>query len=601
MQKSHVSNIGAYILLVTGASFGILFAVLTLFAVGNEYELLGLPWRGELDTENIVLRALIVNIVQSGMWLIPVMFRGHAVVSDQVRRRMHYAHVYVLSISWLALILKYFSSPVFEMIELVVGLIGFTCVAATAYILYLYLGIYRNVDNRLLREKEMSQTFYEQMMTDQLTKLPNRMKFQEQLSKYLVQAQNDPKQKAAFLFLDLDGFKYVNDSLGHKNGDYLLQEVAKRLSSCLQNGQQVYRMGGDEFLFVLKGLHFYAKEEAIRAAKRILESLQAPIVVEEQELIVTTSIGIAMYPDHGHDVDTLYTHADAAMYRAKEEGRNSYHLYDPKTKKKHLDRLALEKSLRIALERQEFQLYYQPQVDLQSGRIIGAEALLRWMHPEWGVVSPADFIPVAEDTNLILPLGEWVLQEACRQAKEWHDAGTSLCIAVNLSARQFQQQDLVKKIRGLLMKSGLPPASLDIEITESMTMNAVDHSIKVMKDLTNLGVRISIDDFGTSYSSLSYLKKFPIHTLKIDRAFVKDINEDTDDAAIATAIIAMAHSLKLHVIAEGVEEKNQLEFLREHGCDAMQGFLVSRPIPAKEFGELLRTWNKRAHEFVKSS
>jgi len=367
----------------------------------------------------------------------------------------------------------------------------------------------------------------------------------------------------------------------------LLKGVAQRLRSCLREGDTVARLGGDEFMVVLPAIAH--AEDAARVGQRILDALSVPFNFEGHELHIGVSIGIALYPNDGKSAEALLKNADIAMYRAKEQGRNNYQFYTPALNDMAFERLTLENSLRRALERREFVVHYQPQVSLNTGQIVGMEALVRWRHPELGLVAPMKFIPVAEETGLIVPIGEWVLQMACAQNKAWQEAGfPPLRVTVNLSARFFRRKDLMETVARILKETGLDPDYLELELTEGTTMENAEATIRTLHELKEMGVHLSIDDFGTGYSSLSYLKRFPLATLKIDRLFVQDITTSSDGAVITLAIIAMAHSLGLKVIAEGVETEEQLAFLRAHRCDEMQGYLFSRPIPAEAFTQLLR-------------
>ena len=432
---------------------------------------------------------------------------------------------------------------------------------------------------------------------DSLTGLPNRLMFTERLKGALVDGRRRGRKVAA-LFLDLDQFKRINDTLGHSFGDRLLQNVADRLRACLRStdgmmrgdpirsSDTVARLGGDEFIVSLTDIH--RGEDAARVAHRVLDSLKGPFRLDAHEVFVTASIGISLYPDDGEDAETILKNADTAMYHAKDAGRNNYQFYNVSMNALALQRLSLEASLRRALDRDEFLLYYQPQVDVENWRVIGVEALMRWRHPDLGLVPPSDFIPVAEECGLIRPIGDWVLQRACAQIKQWQDRGhDSLRVAVNLSVHQFQQHDLVGAVERGASGAGLDPSSLELEITESVMMHKVEETIVILNNLKDRGVRICIDDFGTGYSSLSYLKRFPIAALKIDRSFIRDIATKPEDAAITAAIIAMARSLKIDVVAEGVETSAQRDFLSEQGCTLMQGFLFSRPLPAEDVTRLL--------------
>jgi len=433
---------------------------------------------------------------------------------------------------------------------------------------------------------------------DGLTRLPNRVLFMERLTQALTTAQRQGGT-LAMLFLDLDRFKRINDTLGHTVGDRLLQAVSERLKKCLRSTDTiargdplastdtVARLGGDEFIVTITDIA--RGEDAAKIACRVLEALNEPFKLEEHEVFVSGSIGISLFPHDGKDADTLLKNADSAMYHAKDAGRGTYQFYNKSMNEAALQRLAMENSLRRALERQEFLLHFQPQIDVVTGRIIGAEALVRWRHPELGMVSPGDFIPLAEETGLIMPIGEWVLRSACAQGKAWRDEGFGeMIVAVNLSGRQFRQQPLVHTVDEIVKSTGFDPRCLELEITESILVQSVDDTVSALKRLKDMGLRVSVDDFGTGYSSLTYLKRFPIDTLKIDQSFTRDIATDPGDAAITAAIIAMADGLKMAVIAEGVETEQQRDCLRQRGCRLMQGYLFSRPVPADQFRLLLQ-------------
>ncbi len=425
---------------------------------------------------------------------------------------------------------------------------------------------------------------------DTLTELPNRLLFNDRLTMAIAQAHRTPR-KVTVLFLDLDRFKVINDSLGHSVGDRLLCLVAGRLKSCVRETDTVARLGGDEFTVLVPGI--VAEEDAAKVAHKILEAIRLPFRIDERELFVTASMGVALYPTDGEDAETLVRNADTAMYRAKDQGRDNAQLYTPAMNAKALERLSLESRLRQALQNEELVVHYQPLVELSTGYIRGAEALLRWRHPELGMLPPGEFIPLAEISGLIVPIGRWVLLTACTQARLWQQMGyRDLSVAVNLSSRQFQQSDLVLQVTEALESSDLEPACLDLEITESNAMQNAENSISSLRELKTLGVSISMDDFGTGYSSLNYLKRFPIDRIKIDQSFVRDVTRYPDDAAIAIAVIAMAHSLKLGVVAEGVETEEQLSFLRQNRCDEMQGYLFSRPVPPEQFEVLLKANRK---------
>jgi diguanylate cyclase (GGDEF)-like protein len=421
---------------------------------------------------------------------------------------------------------------------------------------------------------------------DALTGLPNRNLLHDRLHQ-AVYAQRMPRS-VAVVFIDLDHFKFVNDSLGHSTGDKLLKGMADRLRAVLREGDTVARLGGDEFVLILND---QSNEEVIfRAMQRITAKVAEPIDVEGKELVVTCSAGISLYPQDGPDVDTLLKNADAAMYRAKEHGRNNFQFYTSEMNERVNERLALENALRRAIERDEFLLHFQQRVDLRTGAIVGAEALVRWMHPDWGLVRPVRFIPLAEETGLIVRIGEFVLREACRQARAWLDEGLRPgVISVNLSARQFRQEGLVRLVSRVLEETGLDPKYLEMELTESMVMHNVDASIATLQGLKSLGISLSVDDFGTGYSSLAYLRNLPIDKLKIDRSFVRDIGAgaDGEDGVLAQAIISLGHNLKLHVVAEGVETDAQVRFLKRHRCDEVQGFFYGEPVEPAAFAKLL--------------
>ncbi len=421
---------------------------------------------------------------------------------------------------------------------------------------------------------------------DPLTNLPNRLLFNDRLTLAVAQAHRH-NQKLAVLFLDLDRFKVINDSLGHSVGDELLRQLAERIQEYVREGDTVARLGGDEFTLLVPGIS--AEEDAAKIARKVCDAIHDPFWIDGRELFVTTSLGVSVYPSDGHDAETLVRNADSAMYRAKEQGRDNYQLYTPAMNAKAIERLSLESRLRQAVANDELELHFQPFIDLRTAEVLGAEALIRWRHPELGLIPPGDFIPIAELSGLIVPIGEWVLRTACAEARKWHAQGfPGLTVSVNLSSRQFQQADLVSQVASALADTGLEADKLDLEITESNAMQNAEHSINTLWGLKKQGVRISMDDFGTGYSSLNYLKRFPIDRIKLDQSFVRDLPADKDDAAIAMAVIAMGQSLELIVIAEGVETEEQLAFLKGHECDQLQGFLLSRPLPPEAFESFLR-------------
>lgn len=450
---------------------------------------------------------------------------------------------------------------------------------------YRIVGIAEDVTERKQIEEHVQRLAH----FDQLTGLPNRALFSDRF-KYAFSMAKRSHAQLAILFLDLDHFKNINDTIGHHIGDRLLIEVAKRLESAVREGDTVSRQGGDEFILLLQGT---GADGAAHVAEKLLETVAHLYQIEQYELNVTCSIGIAMYPGNGEDFETLYKCVDVAMYRAKHDGRNNYRFFTAEMQTHSARTLQLESALRHALQRDQLRLHYQPQVSLQDGRIIGAEALLRWQHPELGSVSPAEFIPIAESSGQILKIGEWVLRTAARQMKSWMDSGLGqMTIAVNLSAVQFRHPHLPELVMQILEEAKLSPQYLELELTEGVAMHDPLGAIAVMDSLHERGIRMSIDDFGTGYSSLSYLKRFKVYKLKIDQTFVRDITDDPEDRAIVSAIISLANSLGLQTIAEGVETEGQLAFLREQGCNEVQGYYFSKPLPAEQFEAFVRDKSK---------
>lgn len=444
-----------------------------------------------------------------------------------------------------------------------------------------YLAIFSDITRTKQNEQRLTYLAH----YDDLTGLPNRTLFYERVERALFLAKQH-NYKIAVLFLDLDHFKYVNDTWGHAVGDLLLKDAAKRIIHCVGKNDTVARLGGDEFTIVLDKID--SSETAATVGQRILESMRPPFYLHNHETFISSSIGISIYPTDGQDVETLLKQADIAMYRAKEGGKDSYQFFTAQMNVEAHQRLLLETKLRHALERNELRLYYQPQVHLASGQVIGAEVLVRWQHPEMGLLPPQQFIPLAEETGLIVMIGEWVLRAACEQHKIWRDNGyPHLRLAVNLSSRQFRENDLATKIINILDETEMDPNLLELEITESVLMIDADKAIETLNILKKTGIQLAIDDFGTGYSSLNYLKRFPIDKLKIDKSFIFDIPKNTDDMTITKAIVALSRSLHLKVIAEGVETKAQLAFLKSLRCDEVQGYLISHPIPVNEFVELL--------------
>ena len=445
-----------------------------------------------------------------------------------------------------------------------------------------FRGVGHDITERKLAEKRIQYL----ATHDALTDLPNRLMF-SQLLNHTLQSSRRFKRQFALFFIDLDRFKVINDTLGHEAGDQLLQEIAKTFKRVLREIDVIARLGGDEFVILIEEVSDLSDVTGV--AQRILSAAMKPIVLLGQECRITASIGISMYPKDAQDEQSLMKNADLAMYLAKEEGKNNYQFYSSKMKTQSFERLSLETNLRHALERQEFYLNYQAKLDFKTGGITGVEALLRWQNPDLGNVPPTRFIPMAEETGLIVPIGRWVLKTACAQNVAWQGQGlATVCMAVNLSVRQLMDNTLIPDIRTILKESGLAPNLLELEITESMLMQNPERVIRLLTEIKKMGVRLAIDDFGTGYSSLGQLKRFPIDTLKVDRSFIRDLSENSEDRGITEAIIAMGKTLSLTVIAEGVETEEQEAFLRSHACDEMQGYYFSKPTPPDQFGDLLR-------------
>ena len=426
---------------------------------------------------------------------------------------------------------------------------------------------------------------------DPLTGLANRVLFRDRLRQALLKADRRG-EKVAVLFLDLDGFKHINDTLGHPVGDKLLNAVGKRLLDCVRKSDTVARLGGDEFTLVVTD--FAETRNLDFISRKITDRIAVPFILPDRKVFVNASIGISIYPDDGHSVDLLLQNADTAMYRAKEQGKNGVRYFSRDMNIEAAQRLELETALREGLRREEFIVYYQPQVDLATGEVRSCEALVRWNHPKQGIVAPGVFIGLAESTGLIRPLGEWVLRKACEQVAVWQQQGLPrLRVGVNISGHQLNTSEIVETVSQNLVEAGIEAGLLDLEITESALMGAAEESERILTDLKALGVQLSIDDFGTGYSSLSYLKRFPVDTLKIDRSFILDLPDDDDDVAIVKAIIGVGHSMNIKLMAEGVETKNQLDFLVSHGCDLVQGYYFSRPVPADTFASLFKSGFKQ--------
>jgi len=461
------------------------------------------------------------------------------------------------------------------------------------------IALIRDITERKRAEEQIAYLAFH----DSLTGLPNNRLFKDRLQQAIAYA-NRNSSKVGVLFMDLDRFKLINDTMGHRVGDKLLQATADRLMEAVRGydsiginaGQviqaqtSVARLGGDEFTILLEDINNL--KDIVRVADRLTKTICKPIIIDDQEIYTSTSVGIAIYPDDGDDVDILLKHADTAMYHAKSQGRNNYQFFNATMNEASVQQFTMENALRKSIQNNELCLYYQPQINVVSGEVVGMEALIRWKHPERGFISPSTFIPLAEETGLIMEIGEWVLREACRQGAEWEQQGyRPVTLSVNLSAKQLRDEHINELIVKILFETGMNPKNLGIELTESALILDPDIAHQRLTSIKSLGVKLSLDDFGTGYSSLSYLKRFPIDTLKIDQTFIRDINNNHEDASLVKAIIAMAHGLGLDVVAEGVEHQEQLEFLGENTCDTIQGFLFSRPLPPADISKMLSIEN----------
>ncbi|KTD21362.1 bifunctional diguanylate cyclase/phosphodiesterase [Legionella londiniensis] len=444
--------------------------------------------------------------------------------------------------------------------------------------------------NDITERRQMEQQLLEQATHDSLTNLPNRVLLLDRVEQSLIQAKKN-NSMLAFIFLDLDRFKMINDTLGHSVGDRLLQAVSNRLLVVTKETDTVARFGGDEFIILLPDIH--RVDQAEQKAEEILKTLVKPFKIGQHNLKITGSIGISLYPNNGNDYETLMKNADLSMYHAKDSGRNTYRLFDPEMNKQVVSHVQIDNALRYALQRKEFYLVYQPLIDLKKRRVIGTEALLRWHSHVIGAVSPFDFIPIAEENGMIIDIGTWVLEEACKQTMIWHQLGfKDLIVSVNISGKQLHQSDLPKLVKRILSKTGLPARCLELELTESLLVENIENAVDIMHQLKGMGVKLAIDDFGTGYSSLSYLKQLPVDRLKIDKFFIKEMVSDTNDAAIVNAIINLGHSLNLEVLAEGVENEYQKEFIESHDCDFAQGYYFKPPDSADRITEFIQSFQK---------
>ncbi len=446
-----------------------------------------------------------------------------------------------------------------------------------------FMTIARDITDRKKAEETIKQTAYQ----DTLTKLPNRLNFNERI-KTVYEVAKKNKQNFAFILLDLDRFKFINDILGHMIGDKLLYEAAQRIRSSVKRRDFVARLGGDEFIILLEKIK--TEDEVLSVAQRIQENFKKPFNLDSHEIYVNISAGVSIYPDDGKDISTLFKNADSALYRAKEQGGNNFQQYSEDSFIAHASHLEIDKGLRNALKYNELVLHYQPQIDMKTGRIVGCEALVRWNHPELGIMYPSEFISHAEESSLIIPMGEWILEEACRQNKAWQDAGLAyIPVSVNVSPKQLLQKTFVDTMNRVLKETELDPHYLEIEIIEDVVMKNIEMSIEILQQFKDMGIKVMVDDFGTGYASLSYLKRLPIDTVKIDRTFIDGSLTNSDDAALVVAIISIAHQLRLKVIAEGVETPNQYNFLASHNCDYMQGYIYSKPLSAEAMTKLLKS------------
>jgi diguanylate cyclase (GGDEF)-like protein/PAS domain S-box-containing protein len=444
-------------------------------------------------------------------------------------------------------------------------------------------GVARDITDRKRAEEVISYQAYHDILTD----LPNRILFKDRLGLAVIQAKRK-QTELAVMFIDLDRFKLVNDTLGHVKGDELLQQVAVRLKECLRKGDTLARQGGDEFTIVLPELR--DRDDARNVADKFLECLQLPFDLDGHQVHISASIGIAIYPGHGESIDELLRHADIAMYQVKGQGKNGHAFYDASMQDVSHQKIALGQSLRRALENDELEMYYQPQIDAASGRIVGAEALMRWNHPTRGIVSPGEFLPFAEENGLMIPISDWMIGALCRDMLQWKgSAGSQVRLSLNVSPQYLDRGDFFEKMRGALLRYGIAPSQIEVEITENICIRNPQHAIEQLNKLGQLGVSVAIDDFGTGYSSLAYLHRFPVHTIKIDQSFVKEIHDEYGHYPVVLAIISIARGLGLNLIAEGVETESQARYLRANGCMTMQGYLYHRPMPLPRFVDVLRT------------
>lgn len=559
----------------------LILCIVQLLELARTSEFLGLPWGEKPNNEVIILRVISMNFIN--MCSIYSYDFLKKCESKKVKVRMITTSWYSIIISWLALAVNFFNVDGIILIENIITIIAMANISLAMYWLYFFAYSYSTVKTRLENEKKLSREFLRQAGTDNLTGLRNRTAFVKDLSETLEFCSMEEKS-ISVLFLDLDRFKHVNDTFGHSVGDLVLIRVAEMLRALENKDRIIYRLGGDEFTII----NMKSKED-IFLSETIIKSFEKPLIIDNKEIYTTTSIGIARYPEAGNDVDTLTRNADSAMYMAKEQGKNRFWVYTKSIHHNKLGVLELENDLRKAIDKEEFFLNFQPIMDIKQQIVSSFEVLIRWKHPTKGIISPEIFIPLAEETGLIVPIGEWVLKNACLQYNEWiKPQHKDIKLAVNLSARQIQQNKLVNSLEDILVKTNFEPKNLELEITESSIMKNLEESIERLRLLRDESISIIVDDFGIEYSSLNYLKLLPINTLKIDKSFVNGILKNRSDRSIIKAMIEIGHSLDITVIAEGVENKAQYEYLKTLGCDRIQGYYFSKPVEVDRIAEFFR-------------
>lgn len=579
INESHIKSYGT---LVT-----IFISLLLLFEfalyMGLRSEFLKLPW-GEPPKVNVVIFRNLLTIIIMNSFLYTILFFNDPIMDKQLKLKLRHATLFFLLQSLNRIVLDFLNWEKVRIYADTAFLLDIISIFVFIYLVVIsktiYLNIYKNIENT----KILTETLKRLSITDRLTNLFNRSKFHQDVIDLIQSNQNEHLQ-FSILFLDLDNFKSVNDTLGHNMGDELLIETSKRLKILSDESSQLYRLGGDEFTFILQNKSISEVEEF---TKKVIDLFRLPFLIHSQEFFISTSVGIALYPLHGLNCDVLMKNADTAMYHAKQSGKNRYKFYTNTMNDNSMLKLTIENGLRKAIKRNEFILYYQPEIDLSTGKIIAVEALLRWKNPCLGLVPPASFIPIAEDSGLIYDIGEWALKEACNQQQKWSvQYADNISIAVNVSAMQLRNQNFNNLVTNTINITGISSKNLELEITETMLMKNAKEVTNILETFQNMNICIAIDDFGTGYSSLSYLKKLPINKLKIDRSFISDIPKSKDDDAIVKAIISLGHSLNLKVVAEGVENIEQLNFLKEQDCDIIQGYIASPPIPIENLLQLL--------------